>query len=134
MKTNHFIEHENFFKLSKLLLITIFSLSTISCHKDYYDMDEIRVELETPDTVYLGSTITIKGMIEQPLDIKVYWQDLRDENLIGVLKPHRDSLDWKVENVEEGYNVFCFWVNFETKRNHEAGIVYNRGVVVKKAE
>ncbi|MDE7074228.1 MAG: hypothetical protein K2O69_04165 [Odoribacter sp.] len=126
--------YKNFLKPGGLLIITILFLSTIGCNKDYYDVDDIRLEVETPDTIYIGSTITIKGTIEQPLDIKVYWQDLQDEHFIGTLKPHRDSLEWKVENVEEGANVFSFWVSFETKRNHEAGLAYKRGVIVKKKE
>ena len=38
------------------------------------------------DTVYLNEPVTIKGVINQDLDIRVYWENWNNDHLIGVLK------------------------------------------------
>ena len=104
----------------------------VSCEKDYYDPIDIEYTVITPDTIYLDSAITIKGSINQPLDIRIYWKDLSDENLIGILKPHEDSISWTPSNIEEGNYVFCMVVHFKTDIHSGSGITGFQGVVVKK--
>lgn len=62
-----------------------------SCEKDYLNAEEISYSLTVSDTVYLNEPVTIKGVINQDLDIRVYWENWNNDHLIGVLKPYRDS-------------------------------------------
>ena len=60
-----------------------------SCEKDYLNAEEISYSLTVSDTVYLNEPVTIKGVINQDLDIRVYWENWNNDHLIGVLKPYR---------------------------------------------
>ena len=73
-----------------------------SCEKDYLNAEEISYSLTVSDTVYLNEPVTIKGVINQDLDIRVYWENWNNDHLIGVLKPYRDSIVWIPENIKEG--------------------------------
>lgn len=116
-----------------ILSVLVLSVLLAGCDKEeYYKDSDIRFSVTTPDTIYLDSLITIKGTIDQPLDIRVYFGDLSESSLIGILKPYSDSISWKPTNLEEGYNVFCVAVHFKTKRNHGAAVTNFQGVIVKK--
>ena len=64
-----------------------------SCEKDYLNAEEISYSLTVSDTVYLNEPVTIKGVINQDLDIRVYWENWNNDHLIGVLKPGLYCLD-----------------------------------------
>ena len=72
-----------------------------SCEKDYLNAEEISYSLTVSDTVYLNEPVTIKGVINQDLDIRVYWENWNNDHLIGVLKPYRDSIVWIPENIKK---------------------------------
>ena len=57
-----------------------------SCEKDYLNAEEISYSLTVSDTVYLNEPVTIKGVINQDLDIRVYWENWNNDHLIGVLQ------------------------------------------------
>lgn len=122
---------KTFFKIGLISSVFTIALFLISCNKEYYDINDIKYSVETPDTIYLDSAVTIKGNINQPLDIKVYFQDLNDHNLIGQLKPYTDSITWTPTNIEEGYYVFCLRVDFKTKKGGGGGIVDRKGFFIK---
>lgn len=104
-----------------------------SCNKEYYDASDMQYSVIFPDTIYLDSAIVIKGTINQPLDIGVYFQDYREENLIGVLKPYSDSIIWKPTNIPESdHYAFCMRVDYKIKKNHGGIIATSKSVVVKK--
>lgn len=112
-----------------ILAILFFS----SCNKEYYEAGDIQYSVIIPDTIYLDSTIVIKGSINQPLNIGVYFQDYKDENLIGVLKPYSDSIIWKPTNIPEAdHYIFCMRVDYKIKKNHGGIIVTSKEVIVKK--
>lgn len=121
-----------YLKLYSGLCVIVFGVLLISCDKEYYELDDIVYSVITPDMGYIDSTLTIKGTINQPLDIKVYFNGLSDENLIGVLKPHTDSITWKPTNIEEGNYSFLLKVDYETKKNHGSSIVDFKNIYIKK--
>ena len=112
-------------------LWTVFGLALISCNKDYYDADDIVFTVTAPDIAYIDSAITIKGTINQPLDIKVYFNGLSDDDLIGTLKPHTDSIRWKPINIEEGNYSFLLKIDYESKKNHGNSIVDFKSIYIK---
>ena len=123
-------------KYMKVILI-VFSLAMIlfslaSCNEEYYDMDDIQYRVIAPDTVFLDSSFTIKGSINQPLKIRVYIRDFRTENLLGVIKSSGDSISCKLTGLDEGYNVFCAEVHYKRKRGHGASLSDFIGVIIKK--
>lgn len=123
---------KKYLKLYSGLCLSVFCVLLISCDKDYYDADDIVFSVTTPDIAYIDSTITIKGTINQPLDIKVYFDGLSDDNLIGTLKPHTDSITWKPTNIEEGNYSFLLRIDYETKKNHGNSIIDFKSIYIKK--
>lgn len=115
-----------------ILFVLLISGSLVGCDKEYYENSDIQFSVVTPDTIYLDSAITIKGTINQPLDIRIYIRDFNENSLIGILKSYSDSISWTPTNLEEGYTVFCLQVNYKRKRNHGAAIGGFQGVFVKK--
>lgn len=120
-----------FFKIGLIFSVFIIALFLMSCDNEYYEINDIIYSVTIPDTIYLDSTVTVKGSINQPLDIKVYFQDLNDHNLIGLLKPYTDNITWTPTNIEEGYYVFCLKVDFKTKKSSGGGIVDRKGFFIK---
>ena len=59
-----------------------------SCEKDYLNAEEISYSLTVSDTVYLNEPVTIKGVINQDLDIRVYWENY---NRVPVRFEHADQ-------------------------------------------
>lgn len=120
-------------KLYLSLCVIGFGFLLISCNKEYYDMDDIIFSVKTPEIAYIDSTITLKGTINQPLDIKVYFNDLTDENLIGVLKPHTDSISWKPTNIKAGDYLLWLRVDYESKKNQGDAVIHFKNIHIKKA-
>ncbi len=119
-------------KFDVILFVLLISGSLVGCDKEYYEDSDIQTSLIAPDTIYLGFPVTIKGTINQPLETRVYIENLSENSLIGILKPYSDSISWTPTNLKEGATVFCTAVYFKTKRNHGAGKANFKNVFVKK--
>lgn len=102
------------------------------CDKNYYNPDEVEHTLIAPDTIYLNTPVTLKGTVNRPLDIRVYWEAINDEHYIGILKSASDSLVWTPVDMEEGPYLFMTMVNVKAKRGGEYGLVAGWSVFVKK--
>lgn len=123
---------KKYLKLGVGLGLVVFGFLLISCDKDYYDTDDIEFSVTAPDEAYMDSTVTIKGTINQPLDIKVYFNGLNDENLIGTLKPYTDSIRWTPTNLKEGNYSFLLKIDYETKKNHGSSIVDFKSIYIQQ--
>lgn len=114
-------------------LIVSMVLFFSSCNKEYYESNDIQFSVVVPDTIYLDSTVVIKGTIDKPLDIRVYFQDYEGaETLVGILKPYSDSISWKPTNIPEGPAAFTMAINYKIKRNHGGVVSTFQSVTVKK--
>ncbi|WP_303228461.1 hypothetical protein [Parabacteroides goldsteinii] len=93
-----------------------------SCEKDYLNSD----------TVYLNEPVTIKGVINQDLDIRVYWENWNNDHLIGVLKPYRDSIVWIPENIKEGPANLLTQIAYKSGRKNQTNLMGGKNIVIKK--
>ena len=94
-----------------------------SCEKDYLNAEEISYSLTVSDTVYLNEPVTIKGVINQDLDIRVYWENWNNDHLIGVLKPYRDSIVWIPENIKEGPANLLTQIAYKSGRKNQTNLM-----------
>lgn len=116
----------NFILLSGIALLLLMT----SCNKEYYNMEDIKFSVIMPDTLFLDSTFSIKSTINQPLDIRVYFPDLNENHLLGILKPYNDSINCKIIDINEGHHVFCIKIDFKEKKGHGSAITDYMDVVV----
>lgn len=103
-----------------------------SCEKDYYDPSEVIYSLSVPDTIYLNTPVTIKGEVNKPLDIRVYWEAMNDEHCIGILRSASDSIVWTPRDIEEGPHAIMSIVHVQVKRGEQHGLSAGWSVYVKK--
>ena len=103
-----------------------------SCEKDYINAEEISYSLTVSDTVYLNEPVTIKGVINQDLDIRVYWENWNNDHLIGVLKPYRDSIVWIPENIKEGPANLLTQIAYKSGRKNQTNLMGGKNIVIKK--
>lgn len=103
-----------------------------SCEKDYLNAEEISYSLTVSDTVYLNEPVTIKGVINQDLDIRVYWENWNNDHLIGVLKPYRDSIVWIPENIKEGPANLLTQIAYKSGRKNQTNLMGGKNIVIKK--
>ena len=103
-----------------------------SCEKDYLNAEEISYSLTVSDTVYLNEPVTIKGVINQDLDIRVYWENWNNDHLIGVLKPYRDSIVWIPENIKEGPANLLTQFAYKSGRKNQTNLMGGKNIVIKK--
>ena len=81
---------------------------------------------------YLNEPVTIKGVINQDLDIRVYWENWNNDHLIGVLKPYRDSIVWIPENIKEGPANLLTQIAYKSGRKNQTNLMGGKNIVIKK--
>ena len=98
----------------------------------YLNAEEISYSLTVSDTVYLNEPVTIKGVINQDLDIRVYWENWNNDHLIGVLKPYRESIVWIPENIKEGPANLLTQIAYKSGRKNQTNLMGGKNIVIKK--
>ena len=81
-----------------------------SCEKDYLNAEEISYSLTVSDTVYLNEPVTIKGVINQDLDIRV----------------------WIPENIKEGPANLLTQIAYKSGRKNQTNLMGGKNIVIKK--
>ena len=92
-----------------------------SCEKDYLNAEEISYSLTVSDTVYLNEPVTIKGVINQDLDIRVYWENWNN-----------DSIVWIPENIKEGPANLLTQIAYKSGRKNQTNLMGGKNIVIKK--
>lgn len=100
--------------------------------EDYLDSTDIHYSLDVPDTAYVNVPVTIKGTIDQSLDIRVYVENYLDESLIGIITPSCDSIVWTP--VKEGSTLIVTQVAYKSGRGKQTSLMAGVGSVYVKKE
>ena len=98
--------------------------------KPFTVYEQLRERL--PECVYLNDPVTIQGVINQDLDIRVYWENWNNDHLIGVLKPYRDSIVWIPENIKEGPANLLTQIAYKSGRKNQTNLMGGKNIVIKK--
>ena len=99
-----------------------------SCEKDYLNAEADAENMVKPEK----QPVTIKGVINQDLDIRVYWENWNNDHLIGVLKPYRDSIVWIPENIKEGPANLLTQIAYKSGRKNQTNLMGGKNIVIKK--
>ena len=100
--------------------------------KPFTVYEQLRERLPECGRVYLNEPVTIKGVINQDLDIRVYWENWNNDHLIGVLKPYRDSIVWIPENIKEGPANLLTQIAYKSGRKNQTNLMGGKNIVIKK--